>query len=197
MVARAWGMPTFGYSGAASFFNERVQISIFSSLGHHRQPGWKALCLYLGLQCCTLTGEFEVMLCETCFWAPFVEDPAQLHAHPCIVDVLLASGMWTLTSATSVDAKYGVLLFLFDLFDSTCFKLQIVWGLVFRQAKEACDSYWLRQVTKEKLDQRVKTGTHVVATSWAEDFDVDSSLGYKTASGRWWTFCERCSMIFR
>lgn len=34
--------------------------------------------------------------------------------------------------------------------------------LLFRQAKEACDSYWLRQVTKEKLDQRVKTGTHVV-----------------------------------
>eukprot|EP00435_Cladocopium_sp_Y103_P049464 s864_g14.t3 len=34
--------------------------------------------------------------------------------------------------------------------------------LLFRQAKEACDSYWLRQVTKEKLDQRVKTGTHLV-----------------------------------
>ena len=34
--------------------------------------------------------------------------------------------------------------------------------LLFRQARLACDSYWVRRLTKEKLERRMATGTHVV-----------------------------------
>lgn len=34
--------------------------------------------------------------------------------------------------------------------------------LLFRQAKESCDSYWMRHVTREKLQRRLVTGAHVV-----------------------------------
>eukprot|EP00927_Polykrikos_kofoidii_P061517 TRINITY_DN56354_c0_g1_i1.p1 TRINITY_DN56354_c0_g1~~TRINITY_DN56354_c0_g1_i1.p1 ORF type:complete len:262 (+),score=26.16 TRINITY_DN56354_c0_g1_i1:31-786(+) len=34
--------------------------------------------------------------------------------------------------------------------------------LLFRQAREACDSYWIRGLTKEKLHHRQSTGAHVL-----------------------------------
>lgn len=34
--------------------------------------------------------------------------------------------------------------------------------LLFRQAKEACDSYWIRQLSRGKLEKRLETGAHVV-----------------------------------
>eukprot|EP00440_Ansanella_granifera_P005678 gb/GFBE01006163.1/.p1 GENE.gb/GFBE01006163.1/~~gb/GFBE01006163.1/.p1 ORF type:complete len:217 (+),score=49.39 gb/GFBE01006163.1/:1-651(+) len=34
--------------------------------------------------------------------------------------------------------------------------------LLFRQGREACDSYWMRQLTQEKLERRMSTGAHVL-----------------------------------
>ncbi|CAK9079085.1 unnamed protein product [Durusdinium trenchii] len=34
--------------------------------------------------------------------------------------------------------------------------------LLFRQAQEACDSYWIRRLSREKLQKRLETGAHVV-----------------------------------
>eukprot|EP00437_Effrenium_voratum_P021603 CAMPEP_0181411144 /NCGR_PEP_ID=MMETSP1110-20121109/7716_1 /TAXON_ID=174948 /ORGANISM="Symbiodinium sp., Strain CCMP421" /LENGTH=268 /DNA_ID=CAMNT_0023533739 /DNA_START=12 /DNA_END=818 /DNA_ORIENTATION=- len=34
--------------------------------------------------------------------------------------------------------------------------------LLFRQAREACDSYWMRQLSREKLEKRLETGAHVL-----------------------------------
>eukprot|EP00747_Dinoflagellata_sp_TGD_P049671 gnl/TRDRNA2_/TRDRNA2_146317_c0_seq2.p1 gnl/TRDRNA2_/TRDRNA2_146317_c0~~gnl/TRDRNA2_/TRDRNA2_146317_c0_seq2.p1 ORF type:complete len:190 (-),score=18.14 gnl/TRDRNA2_/TRDRNA2_146317_c0_seq2:22-591(-) len=34
--------------------------------------------------------------------------------------------------------------------------------LLFRQAHEACDSYWIRKITAEKIKKRLETGAHVV-----------------------------------
>lgn len=50
--------------------------------------------------------------------------------------------------------------------------------LLFRQANEACDSYWIRSLSKKKLEQRLTTGTHVLVKTheWTDnishaDFD--------------------------
>lgn len=42
--------------------------------------------------------------------------------------------------------------------------------LLFRQAREACDSYWIRVLTREKLQRRMATGAHVVVKTheWAQ-----------------------------
>mmetsp|Transcript_799 Transcript_799/g.3210 ORF Transcript_799/g.3210 Transcript_799/m.3210 type:complete len:316 (+) Transcript_799:38-985(+) len=34
--------------------------------------------------------------------------------------------------------------------------------LLFRQAHEACDSYWMRKLTREKLERRLDTGAHLL-----------------------------------
>jgi len=34
--------------------------------------------------------------------------------------------------------------------------------LLYRQASEACDSYWIRRLTPEKLQERMKSGAHVL-----------------------------------
>lgn len=34
--------------------------------------------------------------------------------------------------------------------------------LLFRQAREACDSYWMRQLAREEIERRLSTGAHVL-----------------------------------
>jgi len=50
--------------------------------------------------------------------------------------------------------------------------------LLYRQASEACDSYWIRRLTPEKLRERMQTGAHVLVKTheWTdhlsqEEFD--------------------------
>lgn len=48
--------------------------------------------------------------------------------------------------------------------------------LLFRQAREACDSYWIRVLTVEKLRRRLATGTHVVVKTheWTQHISKES-----------------------
>lgn len=53
--------------------------------------------------------------------------------------------------------------------------------LLYRQARQACDSYWIRHLTVDKLKQRLRTGAHVVVkthewTGYAKQADFDSKL---------------------
>merc|ERR1739845_252341 len=43
--------------------------------------------------------------------------------------------------------------------------------LLFRQGREACDSYWIRDLSKAKLEQRLQTGAHVVVKTheWTDN----------------------------
>eukprot|EP00746_Dinoflagellata_sp_MGD_P137456 gnl/MRDRNA2_/MRDRNA2_71245_c0_seq1.p1 gnl/MRDRNA2_/MRDRNA2_71245_c0~~gnl/MRDRNA2_/MRDRNA2_71245_c0_seq1.p1 ORF type:complete len:221 (+),score=22.48 gnl/MRDRNA2_/MRDRNA2_71245_c0_seq1:134-796(+) len=46
--------------------------------------------------------------------------------------------------------------------------------LLFRQAREAADSYWIRTLTKKKLQHRLQTGAHLVVKTheWAPHISI-------------------------
>eukprot|EP00457_Paulinella_chromatophora_P009178 gb/GEZN01009234.1/.p1 GENE.gb/GEZN01009234.1/~~gb/GEZN01009234.1/.p1 ORF type:complete len:283 (-),score=26.99 gb/GEZN01009234.1/:416-1264(-) len=45
--------------------------------------------------------------------------------------------------------------------------------LLYRQAGEACDSYWIRSLSKAKLEQRLQTGAHVVVKTHEQGMSSD------------------------
>lgn len=54
--------------------------------------------------------------------------------------------------------------------------------LLYRHAKEACDSYWMRQLSREKLEARMRTGAHVLQVGGRHRFKGATSINQRSGS---------------